>query len=217
MAHINRRFIDKHWLVFVMRGGLAAIFGFLALFGGWADINFVISVIVIYLLVMGIIDAAGALYNSLKRHGWITSVIDALVDVIAAVCLLFFAQDNLVACMVTLAVYTFASGAIDIFHAFLSTVDPTDRFIRLLAGVIGVVMGFVILNAGSFEVMTFVRFFGSYLLIVGVTSLVYGVHNRSQEVEDRIARSEARRAAALKAAKTRAKNASAKSKKKAKK
>ena len=88
MAKINRRFIDKHWLTFVLRGGLAVIFGFLALFGGWTDMNFVISVIVVYLLVMGIIDAMGALYNSLKKHGWITSMIDALVDVVAAVCLL---------------------------------------------------------------------------------------------------------------------------------
>ena len=113
--------------------------------------------------------------------------------------------------MVVLAVYTLGSGVIDVFHGFLSTVDPTDRFIRILAGIIGVVTGFVILNSGSFEVMTFIRFFGVYLLIVGVTSMVYGVHNRAQEIEDRIARSEARRAAVAKAAKTRA------AKKKAKK
>ena len=211
MAKINRRFIDKHWLTFVLRGGIAAVFGFLALFGGWSDINFVISIIVVYLLIMGVIDATGALYNSLKKHGWATSVIDALIDVAAAVCLLFFAQGNLVACMIVLAVYTFASGLIDVFHGFLSTVDPTDRFIRILAGIIGVVTGFVILNSGSFEVMTFIRFFGVYLLIVGVTSMVYGVHNRAQEVEDRVARSEARRAVVAKTAKTMA------TKKKAKK
>lgn len=216
MAKINRRFIDKHWMVFTLRGVLAAIFGFLTLFGGWVDINFMVSLVVVYLLLMGIIDAAGALYNSMKRHGWLNSVIDALIDVAAAVCLLFFAQDNLVACTVVLAVYTFGSGVIDIFHGFLSTVDPTDRFIRVLAGIIGAVMGFVILNAGDFEVMTFVRFFGAYLLIVGVTSMVYGIHNRSQEIEDRVARSEARRMAALKAAKTRA-SKKAPAKKKAKK
>lgn len=203
MAKINRRFIDKHWLTFVLRGGLAVIFGFLALFGGWTDMNFVISVIVVYLLVMGIIDAMGALYNSLKKHGWITSVIDALIDVVAAVCLLFFAQGNLVACMVVLAVYTFVSGIIDVFHGFLSTVDPTDRFIRILAGIIGIVTGFVILNSGSFEMMTFIRFFGVYLLIVGVTSMVYGVHNRAQEMEDKVARREAIKAKSKKTKKAR--------------
>ena len=195
MAHINRKYIDKHWLMFVMRGGLAAIFGFLALFGGLNDLGSAIAIIVLFLLAMGIIDAIGALYNSLKKHGWLNSVIDALIDVAAAVSLLFFAQGDFVACTVILAVYTFISGVIDIFHGFLSTVDPTDRFIRILAGVIGAIMGFVILNAGSFELMTFVRFFGAYLLIVGVTSMVYGVHNRAQGVEDKVARSEARKGA----------------------
>lgn len=209
MAKINRKFIDKHWLVFVLRGGLATAFGFLILFGGWADFNFITAAIVVYMLVMGIIDATGALYNSVKKHGWINSVIDALIDVIAAVCLLFFAQSDLTACVIVLAIYTFGSGIIDIFHGFLSTVDPTDRFIRILAGVIGAITGFVILNSGGFEVTTFVRFFGAYLLIVGVTSMVYGIHNREQDIEDKIARSEARR---IKAKKT-----TTKSKKKAKK
>lgn len=188
MAKINRRYIDKHWMMFLLRGGLAIVFGCLILFGGLANLNIVISMLSIFLLLMGILDAVGALYSSVKKHGWITSVIDALIDVITAVALLFFAQNSLIVSLIILAVYTFMSGIIDLFHGFLSTVDPTDRFIRVLAGACGCVMGIVILNAGSFEVMTFIRFFGAYLLIVGVTSAIYGIHNRSQEIEDRIAR-----------------------------
>jgi len=191
MAKINRRFIDKHWLVFIVRGGLAMIFGFLMLFGGLTNLESVVATISILLLVMGIIDATSALYNSSKKHGWVNSVIDALIDVVAALALLFYAKNDLVNSLIIIAAYTFISGIIDVFHGFLSTVDPTDRFIRILAGVVGCVMGFVILNAGSFELMTFIRFFGVYLLIVGITSMIYGVHNRSQNVEDKIARSEA--------------------------
>lgn len=205
MAHINRKFIDKHWLMFVLRGGIAVIFGFLALFGGLVDLGSAASILVIFLLIMGVIDAVGALYGSMKKHGWINSIIDALVDVAAAVCLLVFAQGNFIACTLILAIYTCVSGLIDIFHGFLSTVDPTDRFIRVLAGIIGVVMGFVILNAGPFELMTFVRFFGAYLLIVGFSSMVYGVHNRAQKIEDRVARSEARSSAKKKKSQKRSK------------
>ena len=193
MAHINRKYIDKHWFVFIIRGAMAAIFGFLALFSTNTELEIVNSVIVVFLLLMGIIDSISALYASLKKHGWFNSVIDALIDVAAALALLFFAKDSLVNTLIIIAVYTIVSGLIDIFHGFLSTVDPTDRFIRVLAGIVGCVMGAVILNAGEFELMTFVRFFGVYMLVVGVTSLVYGVHNRSQDIEDRVARSEAKR------------------------
>ncbi|MBQ2695377.1 DUF308 domain-containing protein [Candidatus Saccharibacteria bacterium] len=190
MAHINRRYIDKHWLVFAIRGTLAGLFGFSALFGLFPNLELVISVIAVFLLGMGIIDSISALYASARKHGWVNSVIDALIDIATALCLLFFARFDIVGSLLIIAIYTFVSGLIDIFHGFLSTVDPTDRFIRVLAGILGCVMGFVILNAGIFEEMTFIRFFGAYMLVVGVTSLIYGVHNRAQNIEDHIARSE---------------------------
>lgn len=196
MAHINRRFIDKHWGIFVLRGGLAMAFGFYVLFSNLASLEGIIAAIGVFLLAMGIIDSVNALYNSVKKHGWVNSVVDALIDVAAALALFFFAKDNLVISVVILAVYTAISGIIDILHGFLSTVDPTDRFIRILVGIIGSVMGFVIVNTGSFEVMTFVRFFGAYILIVGITSMIYGIHNRSQNAEDKIARKESRKAIA---------------------
>lgn len=200
MAKINRRFIDKHWSVFLVRGGLAVVFGFAALFGAMPDLELVMAVIAVFLLLMGIVDAVSALYSSTRKRGWVTSVIDAMIDVAAAVLLLVFARNDLVPSLVILAVYTLVSGVVDVFHGFVSTVDPTDRFIRVLAGVLGCVMGFVILNAGEFEVMTFIRFFGAYMLVVGVTSLIYGVHNRSQNIEDKVARKVAAKSMAAKKA-----------------
>ena len=188
MAKINRRYIDKHWLVFLIRGAVAAIFGCFALFRGSASMEDTVAVVGVFLLFMGIIDSVGALYCSNKKHGWINAIVDALVDVVAAVALLFAAKNNLTNSVIIISIYTIVSGVIDIFHGFLSTVDPTDRFIRILAGICGCIIGAVILNAGEFEVTTFVRFFGAYMLIVGVTSLIYGVHNRSQNIEDSIAR-----------------------------
>ena len=188
MAHINRRFIDKHWMVFLFRGALAMVFGCFMLFGGTSNIENMVAILSVFLLFMGIVDAVGALYSSTRKHGWLNAVIDAMIDVVTAVVLLFFTKNDLVASLVVISVYTVLSGIIDIFHGFLSTVDPTDRFIRVLAGICGCVMGIVILNAGKFEVSTFIRFFGAYMLIVGVTSLIYGVHNRQQNIEDKIAR-----------------------------
>ena len=188
MAKINRRYIYKHWLVFLIRGAVAAIFGCFALFRGSASMEDTVAVVGVFLLFMGIIDSVGALYCSNKKHGWINAIVDALVDVVAAVALLFAAKNNLTNSVIIISIYTIVSGVIDIFHGFLSTVDPTDRFIRILAGICGCIIGAVILNAGEFEVTTFVRFFGAYMLIVGVTSLIYGVHNRSQNIEDSIAR-----------------------------
>lgn len=201
MAKINRRFIDKHWAVFIMRGILAIGFGCFVLFNGVMDVNEAIVVIGILLLFMGTIDTVGALYNSAKRHGWFNSTLDALIDVIAALLLLLYPNNDLTFCLIVLSAYVVISGILDIFHGFLSTVDPTDRFIRVLAGVCGCIIGIAILNAGELEITTFLRFFGAYMLIVGTTSLIYGVHNREQDIEDKVARSEAAKKAVRKPAK----------------
>ena len=188
MAKINRRFIDKHWLVFLFRGFIAALFGCYALFRSTTSISNTIAVVSVFLLFMGIVDSVGALYSSTKKHGWVNAIIDAVVDVAAAIALLFFVKDDLTSSVIIISIYTIVSGVIDIFHGFLSTVDPTDRFIRIFAGICGCVIGVAILNAGTLEITTFIRFFGTYMLIVGTTSLIYGVHNRQQNIEDRIAR-----------------------------
>lgn len=202
MAHINRRYIDKHWLVFILRGALALIFGWLTLFwGGMTDLFLVISFLSVFLLLMGIIDSSSALYNSSKKHGWVNSIIDAGIDIIAALILLFLSNGDIVFQLIVIAIYVCVSGIIDIVHGFVSTVDPTDRFIRVLTGICGCIMSFVILNAGNFELMTFIRFFGAYMLIVGVSSLIYGVHNRSQEVEDHVARKAVKKATTRKTSK----------------
>lgn len=194
MAHINRKYIDKHWLTFIFRGAIALIFGGLALFTGkMEDTSVIFSSISIFLLFMGIIDSANALYNTSTKHGWVTSIIDAAIDIIAALVLLFLSNNELPFQLATLAIYVLVSGVIDIFHSLLSTVDPTDRFIRIVAGVSGSIMSFIILNSvgGKFDNSMFARFFGVYMLIVGVTSLIYGVHNRAQITEDLVARKEA--------------------------
>ncbi len=189
MAKINRKFIDRHWVMFVVRGAVATLFGCLALFSGMENISSVMAVLSLFLLAMGVVDTVGALYASTKNRGWLNSIIDALVDIVAALMLLFYAKGDLVSSLVIISVYTIVSGAIDILHSLLSTVDPTDRFIRVLAGVYGCVIGIVILNTGDYEITTFIRFFGTYMMIVGITSMIYGVHNRSQRAEDKIARS----------------------------
>ena len=193
MAKINRKYIDKHWVVFILRSVLAGVFGLLLLFGGPTDMENVMVEISIFLLKMRIIVSVIVLYNKTKKRGWFNSVIDAGIDIVAAVILLFFAKNNLATSVAILSIYTLLSGVIDVFHGFLSTVDPTDRFIRVLAGMCGCVVGIVILNAGNLEISTFIRFFGTYMLIVGVTSAIYGVHNRSQNIEDKVARKQSRK------------------------
>ena len=200
MAHINRKYIDSHWLIFVIKGLVAIGFGAFAIFDMKRDFASLVTTAGICLLSLSIIEFINALYRARSKTGWGVSVSLAVADAVVALALLFTISQSTIWHLYIISGYTFIRGFAEIIAGFRATVDPTDRFTWVFSGICGAIMGIVILNSREY----FVRFFGVYLLIIGICALFYGVHNRAQKQEDRIARQET---AAL-AAKTRRKNAS---------
>ena len=211
MAHIKRKYIDSHWLIFCIEGVIAILFGWLALFNNGNNVSTVLSFVSIFLLCLSIIEFTNSLHRAAKNNGWFVSVFIAIVDAIVALALLFTAEDNTFFHLILIASYTLIRGICEIIMAFRTTEDPTDRFIWTVCGMCGAIMGLVIFNTGVLgsDNVFFIRFFGAYLLVLGVCSLIYGADNRFQVLEDHNARVEA--------AKTRKATKSAKAGKKAKK
>ena len=195
MAHINRKYIDSHWLIFAVKGLIAILFGGFILFDMRRDFSSVIAVTGVFLLSLSIVEFVNALHRARQKTGWGIAVTLAIIDAVVALALLFTLTQTATWHLYIIATYTFLRGFSEIISGFRATVDPTDRFTWVFSGMFGAIMGIVIFNSGDF----FTRFFGVYLLILGTCSLFYGVHNRAQKLEDKAAR---REAAAL-AAKTR--------------
>lgn len=210
MAHIKRKYIDSHWLVFIFQGAVALFFGCITLFTSSESPSGLIPVIGLCLLSLAVVEFANSLYRSHRREGWLVATLVALFDALFWLALLFISNYEMVWHLSLLAAYTALRGIFEIVIGFRTTVDPTDRFIWLLCGIAGVVFGFVIFNSGHLQNIDFIRFFGAYMLILGVGSLIYGVHNREQKIEDQTARSEAARAARKTGLKTSGKKASKK-------
>lgn len=191
MAHIKRKYIDSHWLVFVFQGAIALLFGCLTLFTSDKSPSNLVPIIGLFLLAIAIVEFANSIYRSYNRQGWLVSTAVAVFDAVFSMLLLFTSDHGMAWQLVLLALYTILRGIFEILIAFQTTVDPTDRFIWALCGLAGIVFGLVIFNSGHLENVDFVRFFGAYMLILGVCSLIYSFDNRQQQREDRLARSEA--------------------------
>lgn len=195
MAHIKRKYIDSHWLVFVFQGAITLLFGCLTLFTSDNSPASLIPVIGLFLLALAVVEFANSIYRSYNRQGWVVSTAVAVFDAVFSMLLLFTADQGMAWQLVLLALYTILRGIFELLIGFHTTVDPTDRFIWALCGLAGIVFGIVIFNSGHLPNVDFVRFFGAYMLILGVCSLIYSFDNRKQQLEDRLARSEASRKA----------------------
>lgn len=202
MAHIKRSYIDSHWLLFVVKGVVAVLFGGFALFSVNRDFDSLMTLTGIFLLTFSIIEFINALYRAHQKTGWTVSVGIAVIDAVVALALLFTLGQDVAWHLILLAAYTFARGFFEIVSGFRTTIDPTDRFTWVFGGMCGAIMGLAIFNSGVY----FIRFFGVYLLVLGICSLVYGVHNHAQKIEDREARKEAAAARRAKKSKKSAKS-----------
>ena len=210
---IKRKYVDSHWLIFAFEGAVALLFGWFALFTNLTDTSALVSIVGSLLLGLGIIELFNLLRRTHLNETWGFTLISALIEVGVAFALLFTSDQELVWHLALIAGYTVVRGIFEILIGLRAVDDITDKFIWVVTGICGAVMGFVILNSGNAVVTdnapAFIKFFGAYMTLYGLANLIYGVHNHDQATDLKAERSEA----AKKAAKTLAKTAKAPAKK----
>ena len=210
---IKRKYVDSHWLIFAFEGAVALLFGWFALFTNLKDTSALVSIVGSLLLGLGIIELFNLLRRAHLNETWGFTLISALVEVGVAFALLFTSDQELVWHLALIAGYTVVRGLFEIFIGLKAVDDITDKFIWIITGICGAIMGFAILNSGDATVTNnapaFIKFFGAYMTLYGLANLIYGVHNHDQETDLRAERS----ASAKKAAKTLAKIAKTQTKK----
>lgn len=202
MSKIQRKYIDSHWLVFGVEGVVALIFGWFVLFSSSQDTTFLVATVSCMLLILGLIELFNVLHREHFRRTWGFSAVIAVFELVTALVLFTSLTQNPAIAMTILSIYALVRGVFEILIALRSVDDSTDRFIWLLCGICGIIFAFIVFNSGHFTPGTFVKFFGSYLMIIGLSNLIYGVHNRDQKEEDRIARSATRKKSTPKVTKT---------------
>lgn len=180
---VKKSYIDSHWLVFIFQGIISLLFGWYIMFTENTDMTTLITVVGTTLLGLGIIEMFNVIYRSRMQHTWMLNLSIAVIEICVAFLLLFTVNSGTAFQLVVIAVYTLCRGVFEILIGLKSIDDSTDKFIWLVCGVCGAILGFVVLNSGHFSTTAFLQFFGTYMMIFGVANLIYGVHNRDQAKE----------------------------------
>jgi uncharacterized membrane protein HdeD (DUF308 family) len=181
MPTTKRKYIESHWLVFALQGVLGLIFGWYVMFTEVTDISSLMLIIAAALLCFGIIEACNIIYRRRRQHDWGLVLAIAIIEIGVAAALFFTRniEEVAVVSLTILAGYTLLRGFFEILIAAKSLTDATDKFIWIIAGMCGVILGFIIFNAGHLATTTFIQIFGTYMMVLGLANLVYGIHNKS--------------------------------------
>lgn len=190
---VKKSYIDSHWLVFIFQGLISLLFGWYIMFTPNTDMTTLITVVGTTLLGLGIIEMFNVIYRSRMQHTWQLNLAIAVIEVCVAFLLLFTVHLGTAFQLIVIASYTLARGIFEILIGLKSIDDSTDKFIWLVCGICGAVLGFVVFNSGHFSTTAFLQFFGTYMMIFGVSNLIYGVHNRDQAKEYKLEQAEKRK------------------------
>ena len=187
-----RKYIDSHWLVFSFQGIISLLFGWFVMFTGITDTTSLVAIVGAFLLGLGVVELFNLLRHTHLKETWGLSLAIAVVEIGVALALLFTLNQNIALHLAIIACYTAFRGIFEILIGLKSIDDSTDKLIWTICGICGVIMGFVILNSGTLGYEnTFLQFFGAYMMIFGLCSLIYGVHNRDQKYTAKLERRQA--------------------------
>ena len=193
---VKFKHIDRHPLVFIIQGLITLCAGGFFIFTAERDIKTLVTIVAITLFLLGIVEIFNVAHRAKARETWAISLVFSAIEVAIAFTLLFLLHENTAWHLGIIAGYTLSRGLVEILIGTRSIDDATDKFIWIVTGVIGAIMGFVIFCSGNAaDNVAFIQFFGSYMMIFGVANLIYGVHNREQYLEYRAEHKKAKRVA----------------------
>lgn len=186
---VKRKYIESHWGVFFFKGVVSLIAGFYMMFTKHQDADFLIQVVGWTMLVLAVIEIANVVYRTRRQYNWGFPLALGIVEMAMSVALLFTINKDATLSQLLpirlsmLAAYVLAASVITIIMGFSSFDNLTDRFMWVVNGMIGCVLGFVLFASGNLSDVAHVMLFGTYLLVNGLTDLFYGVHAKDKFAE----------------------------------
>ena len=182
----KRKYIESHWLVFGIKGAIALIAGLCLMLTTKTDTTYLITIVALSMLGFSIVEIINTINRKRLEHNWGFPLAIGLVEFLISICLFFtiglFNNEgwNIALRIPLLSVYTVIASLLSIFIGITCFEDKTDRFMWIVMGMVGCVLGFVMLAGSGLSETTHIQLFGTYLLVKGLTELIFGIHSRNE-------------------------------------
>src|SRR4051812_25399052 len=200
-AHLERRrmmleTLTQNWWVLAVRGGIAVIFGVLAVL--WPGLTVLALVLLFgaYALVDGVLELYAALFNrglngarTGGQRAWLA--VEGVVGVLAAIVAFVWPQITALALLYLIAARALVTGVAEIFAAIRLRQEIQGEWLLALSGVLSIIfaiLAFIFPQAGALAVVwliaTYAIVFGAVLL-----ALAFRIRRYHTQVPPRGARS----------------------------
>jgi uncharacterized membrane protein HdeD (DUF308 family) len=180
MSTEKRKYVESHWVIFGLQGVIEMLAGLYLMFATREDVPMLMGVIGCTLLGLGLIEVFNMLHRKRKQRSWGMPLGVGVFEVALGVGILLTMTMNYQIHIALLASYAVLRSMMSILIGFRSFTNSTDKFLWVICGIVGAILGFIILADPGVSETTFVKLFGTFLMVVGLTDLVFSAHSRDQ-------------------------------------
>jgi len=176
----KRKYVESHWGVFILQGLIALSAGAYIMLSNSDSIQYLVSVVGCVLIGLAIIELLNVLIRRRRQHGWGIPLAVAIFQIGVGTAMLFASDQTHVVHIALLAGYTLVHSVASIFIGFVSCRNLTDRFFWVACGMVGSVIAFVIFADPGFSETVFIKIFGTFLMVLGLTNVFFALHSREK-------------------------------------
>ncbi len=163
--------LPSGWLLF--RGGLAIVFGVMALAMPVATIVSLVLLFAAYLLADGLVAVTAAVRAVRAHRAWGGAALEGVANLVAGLIALLWPGLTLVALVWLSGLWAIVSGGL-LCYAGWRMAKGAVRWLCVLAGVVSMVWGVLLLVAPLPGALIMTVWVGAYAIVFGVTLLLAG-------------------------------------------
>jgi uncharacterized membrane protein HdeD (DUF308 family) len=168
MAGLVSTLFQRAWWSFLIKGLVAAVFGLVALIWAGHLLTALVTVLGAFLLIIGIVAAAGALMHRSESKNWVWLMVPGAVGIVAGIICIAAPTATTVFLAFLIGVWAIVNGIIEIYNAFKLHKDVAGEWLPFLVGVVSIILGIILFLVPRTAGEALVRLIGLFALILGI-------------------------------------------------
>ena len=165
----TKRITKKIWWSMVLGGIASIIFGLIAMFWPGMTLSVLIWMFGIFVIAMGVVWAFQGFTHINKDPLWWLAGLFGVLAIAVGIYLIGNSTIAIKLFAVLLTIYIFAQSLLDLIAASYS--ERNDKWIWIMIGILGVILGLVIIFNPTSASLAFVWVLGLYALIHGMAAI----------------------------------------------
>jgi len=174
--------IASHWWAVLVRGAVAILFGFLALFATGFTIDVLLILLAIYLFLSGLFSVIGSLMVTEINHWWVL-LLEGLITIAAGIAIIVWPSLTLSVLILLIAFWAIISGIVEIIAGIFAAWAAPGKIVMIIAGIFSLILGIVIFAYPLISATILIWLVGIYALLAGIALVIFSVQLKSLEAK----------------------------------